>query len=136
MDVEAFVGDLARSGFCGAAKFVFEKGEVHQVVESLAIPREAVAVESHEAALSLLHVAVEQHLTGYVVLCFLKGGKRRVSFVRTHSGKMDGTGFDLERELASCVKDTQAVCYERQGCLFFQEKPKRRRRRWTVKRQE
>lgn len=133
MDVEAFVDNLARSGFRGAAKFVFEKGEVRQVVESLAIPRESVVIDSHEEAIELLQVAQEQHFTGYVVLCFLRGGRRRVSFVRTHSGKMDGAGFDLERQLATCVKDTQAVCYEQQGCLFFQDKPKRRRHRWIVK---
>ena len=132
MDVEVFANRLARSGFCGAAKFVFEKGEVRQVIESLAIPREAVAVESHEVALSLLHMAEDQRLTGYVVLCFLKRGRRRVSFVRTHSGKMDGVAFDLERQLATCAKDTQRVCYEQQGCLFFQDKPKRRRHRWIV----
>ena len=136
MDVEAFADNLARSGFRGAAKFVFEKGEVRQVVESLAIPRESVLIDSHAEAQELLRVAQEQHFTGYVVLCFLRGGKRRVSFVRTHSGKMDGAGFDLERALATCAKDTQRVCYEQQGCLFFQDKPKRRRHRWTVKRQD
>ena len=136
MDVEAFVDNLARSGFRGAAKFVFEKGEVRQVVESLAIPRESVVIDSHGEALELLRIAEEQHFTGYVVVCFLRGGRRRVSFVRTHSGKMDGVAFDLERQLATCAKDTQRVCYEQQGCLFFQDKPKRRRHRWTVKRQE
>lgn len=136
MDVEAFVDNLAQSGFRGAAKFVFEKGEVRQVVESLAIPRESVVIDSHREALELLRVAQEQHFTGYVVVCFLRGGRRRVSFVRTHSGKMDGVAFDLERQLATCAKDTQRVCYEQQGCLFFQDKPKRRRHRWTVKHQD
>ena len=132
MDVEAFVNRLAQSGFRGAAKFVFEKGEVRQVVESLAIPRESVVIDSQEEAVEFLRVAEEQHFTGYVVLCFLKGGRWRVSFVRTHSGKMDGVSFDLERQLSFCIKDTHDVCYEQQGCLFFQDKPKRRRR-WIVR---
>lgn len=138
MDCCALIEQLVRRRFYGAVKFVFDKGELRQCVESLAIPRESVKMGSRQEAEELLHTAQNQHFTGYIVVAFLRHGRFRVSYVRTHTAgdSVNAMSFDVEQQVSACVKDREEGCHEAQRCLFFQEKPKRRWRRWTVKRKD
>lgn len=89
MESTSILRKLASVDFIGAAKFVFDKGKLSQVVESqTAAVDGATCLDDLHAAGELLRIARQVELTGYIVV-YIRPQEVRATYVRTQAGSFD-----------------------------------------------
>lgn len=129
-----WVEAIRRHGFYGAVKFAFEKGKLRQVVESYGFMRETARASLLEV-LELLRLMEREGATGYVVVEFRGDRQYRMGYVRTIAGEeLMAEAGEFERIAGGLSRSKDKPCHEAQGCLFFEAKPKRRRR-WVQRKE-